>query len=79
MHKIVLFYEEDDENDETSLSATPLKIGNLFLNRFAIDEKANYEIVKIFKSKYNLYRLHWEDESEGVDQISLLGLFICIS
>ena len=44
MQKIVLFIEPSDE-----AFFTPFKIGHLFMNRFTIDERANYEIVKIFE------------------------------
>ena len=43
MQKIVLFIEP--QADKWS---TPLKIGNLFTNRFAIDEDRCHEILKIF-------------------------------
>ena len=41
MQKIILFVEPNDD-----LFVTPAKIGNLFLNRFAIDENASCEILK---------------------------------
>ena len=41
MQKIVLFIDEECD--------TPLKIGNLFMNRFAIEEDAASEVLKIFK------------------------------
>ena len=44
MQKIVVFIEPIDE-----LFFTPLKIGNLFMNRFAVDEDAAFEILKIFE------------------------------
>ena len=44
MHQVVLFIESDEldcvKNNE---------IGNLFMNRFAIEEDANFEILKIFQ------------------------------
>ena len=51
MQKIVLFI--DPAQSEWS---TPSKIGNLLMNRFTIDEDANFETVKIF----NLEN-HFED------------------
>ena len=42
--KIVLFIEP-----ATTAWATPSKIGNLFMNRFAIDEDAKHEILKIYR------------------------------
>ena len=44
MQKIVLFIEPNE-----STSVTPLKIGNLFMNRFAVDEDAASEVLKIFE------------------------------
>ena len=46
MQKIVLFI---DPNDLAWF--TPLKIGNLFMNRFAVDEEAASEVLKIFELK----------------------------
>ena len=45
MQKIVLFIEPFDELKWF----TPFKIGNLFMNRFAVDEDAASEILKIFE------------------------------
>ena len=42
MHKIVLFIEPNDD-----AFWTPSKIEHLFMNRFAIDEDASFEIVKV--------------------------------
>ena len=44
MQKIVLFIEPFDK-----AWLTPLKIGNLFMNKFAIDEDAAYEVLGIFE------------------------------
>ena len=44
-------------------SCTPSKIGNLFMNRFAIDEDANHEILKIYQL---------EDSREGVDHTMII-------
>ena len=44
MQKIVLFIEPSDD-----AWRTPLKIGNLFMNRFAVDEDAAFEVMKIFE------------------------------
>ena len=38
MQKIVLFIEPSDDAFDT-----PFKIGHLFMNRFIIEEKANFE------------------------------------
>ena len=42
MQKIVLFVELNDE-----AFIRPFKLGNLFMNRFAIDEAEGFEILKI--------------------------------
>ena len=44
MQKIVLFIEPSDDAFQT-----PFKAGHLFMNRFSIEEEANFEIVKILK------------------------------
>ena len=44
MQTIVLFVEST-----TSTSYKPFKIGHLFINRFAIEEEENSEIIKIFE------------------------------
>ena len=44
MQKIVLFIEPTENPAET-----PFKIGNLFMNRCAVDEDAATEIVQIFE------------------------------
>ena len=44
MQKIILFIDSNHWAPET-----PEKIGNLLMNRFAIDEDASAEILKIFE------------------------------
>ena len=44
MQKIVLFIEPSD-----NAHRTPFKVGHLFMNRFAIDEDASFEIVKVLE------------------------------
>ena len=57
--KIVLFIEP-----AVRAYQKPSKIGNLFMNRFAIDEDANHEILKI----YHLENTFLDVESEeGLD------------
>ena len=43
-HKIVLFIEPNDD-----ACITPIKIGHLIMNRFAIDEDSSFEIVKVLE------------------------------
>ena len=49
--KIVLFIEPNDDE-----FWTPSKIGHLFMNRFAIDENAGSEVVKVLE----LEKAWWE-------------------
>ena len=51
MQKIILFVEPSDD-----LFMTPAKIGDLFMNRFAIDENASCEILKTVE----LVKTSWE-------------------
>ena len=50
--KIVLFIEPNTKYKW----ATPSKIGNLFMNRFAIDEDAENEILKIYQLEDSFYK-----------------------
>ena len=66
MQKIVLFIEP--QNYEWT---TPLKIGNLFTNRFAIDEDGCNETLKIYyleKTFKDYYFSILLKESEGPDR-----------
>ena len=56
--KIVLFIEPSAKAWITSS-----KIGNLFMNRFAIDEDAKNEILKIYQLEYKI-------DEEGLDLIN---------
>ena len=47
MQGVVLFIESDHPN---SIYSTPSKIGNLFMNRFAIEEDHGHEILSIFET-----------------------------
>ena len=65
--KIVLFIEPAEKAWEK-----PSKIGNLFMNRFAIDEDAKNEILKIYQPEYRIYDL-FEGQlrvEEGLDLIN---------
>ena len=66
MQKIVLFIEEQGEKYET-----PLKIGNLFKNRFVIDEDGCNEILKIcyLESTWYDYDQNRLTEKAGPDHI----------
>ena len=70
MQKIVLFIEPNDRAYET-----PLKIGNLFMNRFAVDEDAAFEILKIFElEKYPDVE---EQQEKGMDLIIKIDNLVC--
>ena len=63
MQKIVLFIEPSQHAFHT-----PLKIGNLFMNRFAVDEDAASEILKIFElEKYSFGMSTEERKLKGMD------------
>ena len=66
MQKIVLFIEPQDAK-----WTTPLNIGNLFMNRFAIDEDGCHEIMKIYYLEKSF--MDYDDgkltEQEGPDRI----------
>ena len=46
MQKLVFFISQNDRDNELSSN-----IGNLYMNRFIIDEDAGHEIVKIYEVK----------------------------
>ena len=58
MQKIILFNEP---NDDAFL--TPSKIGDIFMNRFVIDENASCEILK----KYELPKTSQKISQKGMD------------
>jgi len=60
MQKIILFIDHSDYAFET-----PVKIGNLFINRFAIDEDASFEILEIFERIGG-------PQNGGMDQFNIL-------
>ena len=68
MQKIVLFIEPSEESWQT-----PLKIGNLFMNRFAIDEDAASEILKIFElEKDPDWKSSLAKQQKGTDLIVII-------
>ena len=54
MQKIILFVEPSDD-----LFVTPVKIGDLFMNRFAIDENASCEILKTVELVKTSREISW--------------------
>ena len=80
MQKIVLFIELSDDTFQT-----PSKIGHLFTNRFAIDEDASFEILKIFhlgKTSLNMSRpkgpqygqFETERKEKGMSLVNTAGI-----
>ena len=59
MLKVIIFIEPQNEK-----YFTPFKAGNLYMNRLAIEEDANVEIVKIFE----LQKLSWASFSKKGEQ-----------
>ena len=73
MQKIVLFIEPCGEAFNT-----PSKIGNLFMNRFAVDEDAASEILKIFELEKYSWRMSAEEKQQkGMDLIIKIDRLIC--
>ena len=66
MQKIVLFIEPPEGK-----YITPSKIGNLFMNRFSIDEDASHETLGIYylEQTFNDYENGELTEQEGPDRI----------
>ena len=65
--KIVLFIEQADAEFEK-----PSKIGNFFINRFAIDEDVENEILKIYhiEKKLRDFSRGWLTLEEGLDLLN---------
>jgi len=57
--KIVLFIEPNDIAHQTHE-----KIGNLFMNRFAVDEGAAPEVLKIFELEKTSHKISWSGDPE---------------
>ena len=71
MQKIVLFIEPSDD-----AWMTPFKASHLFMNRFTIEEEANFEIVKIFELGKSPGNMTAEDRKEKGMSLSMSILFI---
>ena len=59
MQKIVLFIKPRDD-----AFSTPTKIGHLFMNRFAVDEDAGSEIIKVLELGKSSYKMSDPDHTE---------------
>ena len=66
MQKIVLFIEPQEFKH-----STPLKIGNLFMNRFGIDEDGSHEILKVYHLENRFWKYYCGNltKNEGPDSI----------
>ena len=53
MHQVVIFMEEQEDD-----WSTPLKIGNLFFNRFGIDEDAAFESVGVYNLQKSSHKIN---------------------
>ena len=63
MQKIVIFIEPKDFPPHASE-----KLGNLFMNRFAIDEDESNEVLKIVELKNALFHIKYvQEEEKGLD------------
>ena len=68
MQKFLFFIDPTEHGFET-----PLKIGNLFMNRFAVDEDAASEILKIFElEKDPDWKSSLEKQQKGTDLIVII-------
>ena len=56
MQKIILFVEPNDDAFQT-----PAKIGDIFMNRFAVDENASCEILKRFELGKSSLEMSWPE------------------
>ena len=57
MQKIILFVEPNDD-----LFWTPAKIGDLFMNRFAIDENASCELLNTVELMKTSTEISWRED-----------------
>ena len=68
MQKIVLFMEPFDD-----AFFTPLKIGNLFMNRFAVEEDAASEILKILELEKTSWKISRPNSKYNPEYKNLVG------
>ena len=59
MQGVVLFIEPSDD-----AFFTPSKIGHLFMNRFAIDEDAGFEILSVLELEKTSLKMSWRKDPE---------------
>ena len=58
-HQVVLFMEESED-----AWITPLKIGNLFFNRFGVDEDAAFEMVGVYHLRKSSRKMAYPYDEE---------------
>ena len=59
MHKIVLFIEPNDDE-----FITPAKIGDLFMNRFGVDEDAAFEVINVLELGKTSHKMSYRKDPE---------------
>ena len=59
MQSIVLFIEPSDDAFDT-----PEKIGHLFMNRFAVDENASFEVLNVLELGKTTRKMTWFENPE---------------
>ena len=72
-HNIILFIEPNEYTSDTTSN-----IGNLYMNRFAIDEDTASEILKIYQLQESLSNPNIDqEEQKGMDRIKIKLIVIC--
>ena len=59
MHNVILFAEAFKET-----WGTPLKIGDLFFNRFGVDEDAAFEMLGVYQLEKTSVKMAWSRHEE---------------
>ena len=70
MQKIILFLERSDKAYDVSF-----KLGNLFVNRFTVDEEASFEVIAIVELETTLNETSDSSEKikhKGIDSIGVV-------
>ena len=64
MQKIIVFVEPSDD-----AWFTPAKIGDIIMNRFAIDENASCEILKTFELSKTSWEMSWAKSENNLNLV----------
>ena len=59
MQKIILFIEPNED-----AWFTPAKIGDLFMNRFAVDEDTAFEVINVLELGKTSTKMSWPEDPE---------------